>query len=476
MSKDINTIKNDLITTLLSYEPTADVQDGSLIRDINIDPQAAEISYLYDENDYAKNLAAWKKNAELITEEDLDDIGENLNLPRKQATYATTIITFRTTTLPEQRIRIGNEDGTGGIQVKSMDLEDDTYFQFVTTNTVYLETDAKFNHSTGFYEVSANARAVLAGSASNVGVGTIIVLETPISGIESIYNYVAATGGTEKQGQAEYAEMLSVELQGATKNTENGIVSTLNKLDNISEIKIFNPNSEENTKAGMVYAYIKSDSETSYSEEITYVISSSYYLLAKRPVKRIVHLRAYYNGVLRDCVENVDFYLYSDKESTYSHSTEALDYIVFDYENKPDSNSTFYVDYVYASKVEEAQTLIDQTENDVLILGNILVKTATPVLTNISLDIKLKFGYNTDDNKAEIIGKIQSYIKTFKMGQDLSANELFSYIVQNFTYIETLNYPFTEFRRRDSVNADVLVTTYGEYLTVDEESLVVNFS
>ena len=475
MAKDENTIKNDLISLLLTYEPTADTQDGSLIRDINIDPQAAQISLLYNENDYVKKLAAWKNNAEEITTEDLDAIGANLNLTRKQATYATTVITFRAKILPTERIRIGNEDGTGGVQVKSMNLDDDTYYQFITTQTVYLEPTAELNTATGFYEVSAPATAVLAGSQSNVGVGTIVILEVPISGIDSIYNYVAATGGDEIQNNAEYAEMLSVALQGATKNTENGIKSILNTLDNITEIKIFNPNSEESTEAGMVYAYIKSNSEMVSNDELTFTINSNYYLLKKRPVKRIINVKAYYDGVLTDCVENVDYYLLQDKESIYSYSSDALDYIVFNYEKHPDPNSTFYVNYVYNSKIIEAQDLIKETEKDILILGNVLVKSASAVPVNITLDIKLKFGYNTQDNKDTIIGGIQTYINSFKMGQDLSATELFSFLVQKYTFIDSINYPFTTFKRRDGVTSDIITTTYGEYLIADENSLTVNF-
>lgn len=475
MAKDENTIKNDLISTLLTLEPTADVQDGSLIRDINIDPQAVQFSLLYDENDYVKKLAAWKNNAEEITTEDLDAIGANLNIARKPATYATTIITFRSKTLPTQRIRIGNEEGTGGVQVKSMNLDNDTYFQFITTNTVYLEPNTEYNISSGFYEVSANATAVIPGTQSNVGVGTIVILETPITGIDSVYNYVAATGGAEIQNNVDYAEMLSVALQGATKNTENGIKSVLNTLDNITEIKIFNPNSEEKTEAGLVYAFIKSNSEKTYNEEKIFTINSNYYLLTKRPIKRIISLKAYYNGVLRDCVENVDYYLYTDKESIYSYSTNALDYIVFNYENHPDANKSFYISYVYNSKVEEGQEAIQQAENDILILGNILVKSAQPIPVDITLDIKLKFGYNTDDNKNTIIGGLQTYINSFKMGQDLRAADLFSYIVQEYTFVESVNYPFTTFKRRDGKNGDFLETTYGEYLIADENSLTVNF-
>ena len=454
MAKDINEIKNSLISSLLTNEYNADVQDGSLIRDISIDPQSLQIYNLYQENDYVKLLAAWKNNAELLTEEDLDSIGNNLNIERKSATFATSIVTFRTKIKPTKRIRIGNEDGTGGVQIKSMNLEDDSYYQFSTTKTVYMETDAKLDETSGFYEVSAPCTAVLAGPESNVGVGTLIIMETPISGIQSVYNYVAATGGSNIQNNTSYAEDMSIAIQGATKNTENGIISILNELDNISEIKIFNPNSEENSEIGTTYAYIKTDNEEQGEESIIYSVNNNSYKLAKRPIKRIESVKAYYDGIQRDCVQNIDYY----------------------FEKHPDNNSKVDIKYVYVKKVEEAQNLILEKEKGILILGNIIVKNAQPILINMTLNIKLKYGYNTNENQNNIISGIQSYIQTFKMGEDLSSIQLFSYLMQNYEYIETIDYPFIEFKKREDVtNSEILQTVYGEFLKIDENSIKIYF-
>lgn len=474
MAKSASEIQNDLIISLLTNEPNADTQDGSLIRDVNVDPQAVQFSYLYDEIDTVKLLSAWKKNAENISTEDLDDIGSNIDEARKPATYATSIITFRAKQKPQQRIRIGNEDGTGGINVKSMELEDQTYYQFSTTQTVYLETEPAFNESTGFYEVSAPITAVISGSDSNVGVGTIIILETPISGIDSIYNYVAATGGDEVQGNVDYAEDLSTALQGATKNTENGIKDIINDVEGISEIKIFNPNSEEASEIGTAYAYIKTDNETIYQDTFKYNITSNSYNLTKNPVKRIISVKATFKGELRNCTENVEYYLHKDTNSIYSHSSLAKDKIVFT--KLPDNGTEIIVNYTYVSKVSEAQELILQQEDSILILGNIIVKNAQPVLIDTELTIKLKYGYDTVENQSNIISGIQSYISGFKMGEDFSAVSLFSYLIQNFDYIETINYPFTVFKARENnTNQDIIETVYGEYITVDENSIRVIF-
>lgn len=476
MSKDINTIKNELISSLLTNEPNADVQDGSLIRDINIDPQSLQFSYLYEENDYVKSLTAWKKNAENIENIDLDNIAENADITRKPATFATSIITFRAKQLPQQKVRIGNEDGTGGINVKSMNLEDETYYQFSTTETVFLDVDTKFNESSGFYEVSAPIRATLAGPDSNVGVGTLIILETPITGVDSIYNYVAATGGNPEQNNAQMAEDMVTAIKGSTKNTENGIKDVLNKLDNISEIKIFNPNSEEATESGIVYAFLKTDSETSFQDIINYSSINNQYKLLKRPVKRIISVKAYINGVLTTLNENLDYYLFKDEESIYSYSINSNDAIVFANNIKIDNNSNVIVDYIYYSKIKEAQDLILQSENDILLLGNVITKIAQPILIDIELELKLKFGFNSESNKNNIITGLQTYINNLKMGEDLTSNQVFTYLIQNFDYIETINYPFKKFEKRGESNQEKLEAVYGQYLTIDENSIIINFN
>ena len=62
------------------------------------------------------------------------------------------------------------------------------------------------------------------------------------------------------------------------------------------------------------------------------------------------------------------------------------------------------------------------------------------------------------------------------MGEDLTAVELFSYLVSNFDYIETINYPFAEFKKRnDNTSSEEITTVYGEYLTVDENSIKIIF-
>ena len=62
------------------------------------------------------------------------------------------------------------------------------------------------------------------------------------------------------------------------------------------------------------------------------------------------------------------------------------------------------------------------------------------------------------------------------MGEDLSSIQLFSYLMQNYEYIETIDYPFIEFKKREDVtNSEILQTVYGEFLKIDENSIKIYF-
>ena len=110
-------VKNNLINQILYNFPTAETNTGSVLRDIFVDPQSVQISNLSEEIDDVKNLSTFVKNAEYISEEDLDAIGENYGVTRDLGQFANGIITFQTTVRPSQRIQIGNDEGSGGISV-----------------------------------------------------------------------------------------------------------------------------------------------------------------------------------------------------------------------------------------------------------------------------------------------------------------------------------------------------------------------
>lgn len=480
---DKEAIKDNLVSQITDKYPTIEIDDGSMVRDIMVDPQSEVAAQIYTQIGEVNKINAYVENAESISEEDLDKKGQDLGVYRKQEQYATSRVTFRATSLPNDTIVIGNEDGTGGIYVSTLDLEDESAREFVTTETIYFNADtASFNQSSGYYELSAACQATISGTASNVGIGTILVLKSPINGIAGVYNYVSATGGTEKENNVDFANDMVTAIQGATSVVAKGVEKITKSVPGVVEVKIFDPNSDEPSPMGKVYDYVKGENLTSISENIIYYTIYNKYKLQNRPVKDIISVQALVNGQMETLIKGRDYYLFNDAAGDYAGSSFAEDYLVFtsDAVLIPDNSTEFTITYVYNALINTVQDYIKQNEKNLLLLGEIIVKQATPIIVDLSAQIKLKYGYDTASYKTQILTAIDFYINSKLMGENLLMADIYTYLIENYRdIIETIYYPFTTFKKRNvtsTINVNVeLVAVYGEYFTTDENSIKVEF-
>lgn len=481
MALSTEQVKNNLVNQILENFPTADTETGSVLRDVMVDPQAVQIAGLSEENDYNRYLNTFVQNAEYISEEDLDEIGATYGVTRNSGNKATGSITFQSLTRPTSNIQIGADDGSGGISVKTLLTEGGNSYTFTTTETVYLKTDATYNTEHGCYEVTAPITAAIAGSEYNLGIGTIKVLTDGISSITGVYNYTPTTGGTDRQGNTEYAQSIQDTILGSSKNIESGIDSVLKSIDGVSEVKTLHPNStEEPTDAGYAVSYIKGSVESIVSDStFTYVTTTQEYDLSKKPVTRIISVTAIVNGQSKTLEYGTDYYFYSDDKSIYNDTMYSTDKIIFlrTANGTPDPNTDVIVNFAYNSLIETCQETLNKSLNDYLILGNLLVAQANPVIIDLNTTVKLKYNYNTETIKNEILTGISNYITSFALGQDMTQEMLFSYITTTFSeYISSVVYPFLNFCKTGNGTSDSKITfTYGQYASIDENSVNITF-
>lgn len=480
--RQLDEIKDSLIIDILANQPNADITDGSLIRDLMVDPQSIQIYFLEERIDYVKLLSSFVTNADNITKEDLDEIGANYNIARAKSLPSTGVITFRTKSLPQKDIRIGNQDGTGGISVQTLNLEDGIAINFLTTETVYMKTNAAYNSESGYYEVSAPIQSVSAGVETNVSIGTIIKLGQVITGIDSCYNYIATTGGTDEESNKDYATDISVIIQGGSQNTYNGLIKLIDRYDGVIDYKIYHPNSNTySVDSGYVFIFIRGNQLSSTIANITYSNSLRYYGLQHRPVNSIVSVNALVNNKNTVLQENIDYFLYKDTESINSYSSNSGDGIEFIINSKtlPDNNSIFTVNYTYNLLIDSIQQTINQASKDLLILGNFIVKEATGINIVLTSDIKLKYQYNNTNIQNEIITGIQNYLSKFEINSTIKQSDVYNFIYNTYQdYIEAINYPFGIFKREDdNVNtvSESIKLNYNEYVNVNTSIITINW-
>lgn len=480
--RQLDEIKDSLISDILANQPNADITDGSLIRDLMVDPQSIQIYFLEERIDYVKLLSSFITNAENITKEDLDDIGANYNITRAKPLPSTGVITFRTKSLPQKDIRIGNQDGTGGISVQTLNIQDGIAINFLTTETVYMKTNAAYNSESGYYEVSAPIQSVSSGIETNVAIGTIIKLGQIITGIDSCYNYIATTGGTDEENNKDYASDISVIIQGGNQNTYNGLLKLIDNYDGVIDYKIYHPNSDTySTDSGYVFIFIRGNQLSSTSENIIYSNSIKYYGLRYKPINSIVSVNALVKNKNTILQENISYYLYKDTTSINSYSSNSGDGIEFILSNNilPDPNSVFTVNYTYNILINNIQNTINQAIKDLLILGNFIVKEATGINVILSSDIKLKYQYNNVNIQNEILSGIQNYLSKFEINSIIKQSDVYNFIYNTYqNYIEAMNYPFNIFKREDdNINTVVenIQLNYNEYIDINTSTITINW-
>lgn len=474
-------VKNNLVNQILQNFPTADLETGSVLRDVMVDPQAVQMAALSEEIDYISYLNTFVQNADKISEEDLDEIGATYGVVRSAGNIATGSITFQATSLPTENIQIGANDGSGGVSVKTLLTEGGNSYEFTTTETVYLKTDASYNTEHGCYEVTAPIQANTTGSEYNLGIGTIKVLVNGISNITGVYNYTPTTGGTDRQDNVSYAQSIQDSILGSSKDIETGVNSVLKSIDGVQEVKTLHPNSsEEPTQAGYSITYIRGSKESIISnEEITYTITNTEYDLSKKPVTRIISVIATVNGQEKTLEQGIDYYLSSDSKSIYNDTIYSADKIVFlkTTTGTPDSNSKFYVNFAYNSLIEDCQEELNSILTNYLVLGNLLVAQANPVIIDFSTKIKLKYNYNTEVIKNEILTGISNFVTSLALGADFTQSDMFTFITNTYSeYINSISYPFTKFcKRENQITVDELTFTFGQYASIDENSINITF-
>lgn len=474
-------VKNNLINQILYNFPTAETNTGSVLRDIFVDPESVQIANLSEEIDNVQSLSTFVKNAENISEEDLDAIGENYGVTRDLGQFANGIITFRTTVRPSQRIQIGNDDGSGGISVKTLRTDEGNSLEFVTTETVYMDTDATYNEQHNCYEVSAPITAQSGGSEYNVGIGTITVLVSGIAGVTSVYNYTPTANGTDKEGQTSFAQTIQNTILGASKDIESGIDSILLNIDGVQEVKTLHPNSdEEPTDTGYAISYVKGRIESIKSDfKFIYSGTEFSFNLPKKPITRIISVKAIVNGVEKTLTQGEDYVLSKGTKNVYSDTIYGIDKIEFLKSNTgtPDTNTEVTVSFAYNSLIEACQETLNEQSTNYLVLGELLVAQAEPSIIDIGTTIKLRYNYNTEVIKNEILTGLSNFITSLKLGADLTQEDIYTFLSTTYSdYITGIVFPFITFKKRNStISSDELDFTYGEYASIDENSLNITF-
>lgn len=225
-------IRGYVVSTVNEYYPDIDTSQNSTFDDLYVKP-IINVARPFIESLSRLELKQNLANAEYLTEDELDEIGEgNYFTSRKQGVAATTIMTLTFTNIPVEdtsfflRIPAGTTFATGsGIE-----------FQTQTVITLTAE-DMKngYNQSKLCYEIEIPVTAVEIGSKYNVFAGEIIFCQTYFSSnLVSCVNKIDVTDGMDKESNIEYAARIKEFYLSRQLGTAPGYKRYI--LDSIAEV------------------------------------------------------------------------------------------------------------------------------------------------------------------------------------------------------------------------------------------------
>jgi uncharacterized phage protein gp47/JayE len=198
-------IASQILAALNVAEPDLDTSVGTTARKI-IDSVANQISGAYADND----ISASSSDVTNLTGTALDNYVANYGMARFPAKNATGLVIFSrppsvtSTVLPDITI-------PGGTIVATTDTNPITFS--VMFNTVLPGADLS---------IAVPVIAVVGASAGNVAAGNISVISTPVSGISSVSNPLAMTGGADAESDtALIARFQTTNFRGFTGTTAN---------------------------------------------------------------------------------------------------------------------------------------------------------------------------------------------------------------------------------------------------------------
>jgi len=245
---------NEIIQNLMDFfklaQPNLDTKAGTVARDLFIEGPAAQLSLLYDELQGISN----KQSLRLSIGTDLDKLGKNFGLTRKQSTASTGVSLLTFSSLNSViNVNAGAPIYTqGGLGFTVI-----TGFSLVPSNiNYYRSTATKFAAQLAYvgitdqYAVETTAIASAPGSAGNIGQYSLS--NSNIPGISNVTNVAAFGGGTDQETDAAFRNRILATFSGSSVGTQLGYLNAALSVSGVKDAKVIEPGDPLMTRDGTV--------------------------------------------------------------------------------------------------------------------------------------------------------------------------------------------------------------------------------
>lgn len=394
--KTFTEIVSDMRDYIRFKDPDIDTEEGSVVRDVVIEGPASEIEGIYAENENVSFLHSFLYYDYMTTDE-LDQLAYNYGVTRNPAIESTGTVLFRRNNPLTADIVIPQ-----GTVVATQQTTTNDAINFVTTEekTMLLAlASSYYNATTGYYEIEVSIQAEDAGTDGNVSASSIVVIQSPIPGIDSVINEVATTGGTDQESNESLANRSLLALTGNNVGTESGYLSTVLSNQYVRDALLVGPGDPLMTRdaglGGKVDIYVSVDltnanTFTTHTESYTYTDQSggsgatdvlNDVILEKQPVRAITSVTGSVSGTF---TPGIDYELQiTDTDNVYYGSTQALDKMHWLLDS-PVAGETITIVFTYYSIMETLDALIEANRP---VTADVLVKLAIEISINVTATV-----------------------------------------------------------------------------------------
>lgn len=439
--RDTAAIIQDAITFIASKIPNIFTAVGTVVRDLVIESPAQEFSKVYTEIAHTQELQSLEFAADQTTDE-LNAYGLNFGMTRLLGRTATGSVTFRIRNFSTSSANISVPVGT---LVSTTGTDTIPQVGFVTTQALLFQASlapAYFNPATGYYELTATIIAQSVGSKSNVSAGTINQLVSSITGITSVINSVATTGGEDIETNTEFADRIRLKLSGNNIGTQNGLLSLVRANPSVTDAITVTPNDVEMLRdqfGGAVDIYVIGEQLTSIFDLILYTTTGPQeFVLQHQPASSVSSITGIAGSVPYTFIQGTDYNLVTDPTILYNGSVRLQNKVVFNIGGtNPDNNTTITINYVYNSVIETLQAEIDADDGHI-ITSDVLVKEGNTAQVDVTADVTLFPGNVPAQAISDIQTAVSTYVNTLGLGDSIDKSDIVAKI-EAVTSVDQVN-------------------------------------
>lgn len=245
---------SEVVSNLLDFfklaQPNLDTKPGQVARDLFIEGPASQLALLYDE----LQGVSGKQSLRLSIGTDLDKLGKNFGLIRKQSTSATGVALL---TFSSINATINVNAGSPVYTAGGLGFTVITGFSLIPSNiSSYRSTATKFAAQLAFasitdqYAVESTVIASAPGSAGNIGQYTLSKVSIP--GISNVTNVVNFGGGTDQETDAAFRNRILATFSGSSVGTSLGYLNAALSVSGVQDAVVIGPGNPLMTRDGTV--------------------------------------------------------------------------------------------------------------------------------------------------------------------------------------------------------------------------------